>query len=144
MTIAVGTRHTRKWEPVKGHYLAAALGAAVLLGTLVGIGAWQAIGTGTAEKPALPAGAVYLPRNAEPTSTFYIVADEAQAQKVLRGEDDAAQMRAAGANFEQVDDIHVLVANDEAQLEMFLADIANANSIRAQDGLRLMPVVDLR
>jgi hypothetical protein len=144
MTIAVGTKHTGKWELVRGHYLAAALGAAVLVGTLVGVGAWQAIGDSTAEKPAPATGAVYVSRDVEPTPTFYIVADEAQAQKVLRGEDDAAQMRAAGGNFEQVDDVQVLVANDMAQLDMMLIDIANANNIRGQDGLRLMPVIDLR
>ncbi len=144
MTIAVGTTHAGKLGLVKGHYLAAALTAAVLLGTIVGVGAWQAIGTGTAEKAAPAAGAVFVPRDVEPASTFYIVADGAQAQNVMRGADDAALIRAAGGTSEQIDDIHVLVASDRAQLDMMLIDIASANEIRVQDGLLPMPVVDLR
>ena len=144
MTIAVGTRHTRKWEFVKGHFLAAAFGAAVLLGTFVGVGAWQAIGSGTAEKTALPAGAVYVPRNVEPTLTYYIVADEAQAQKVLSAEDAAAQIRAAGGDFEQADDIYVLVANDASDLARMQLGLLDLNRIRVDQGLSEIQVVDLR
>ena len=135
MTIAVGTRHTRKWEFVKGHYLAAALGAAVLMGTLVGVGAWQAIGTGTAEKTALPTWAVQVPRNVDPTLTYYIVADEAQAQKVRWEVDEAAYIRAAGGDFEQADDIYVLVANDASELARTQLGLLDLNRIRVDQGL---------
>jgi hypothetical protein len=87
---------------------------------------------------------VFVPRSVEPALTIYIVADEAQAQKVLRGEDDAAQMRAASGDFAQAGDVDVLVANDQALFERTLGDIATANDIRAQTGLPPMPVVDLR
>ena len=143
MTVAIGHRHTRKLGPLGGH-LVAAIGVGVLLVTLAAAGAWQASGSGPAAKPATPTWAIHAPTNAGQALTYYVVADEAQAQAVQRAEDDAAQVRIADGDFRPAAAVYVVVEHDTSAIAGEQFGLQDLNAIRIAEGLPEIKVVDLR
>jgi hypothetical protein len=133
----------RSFELVHRHLLEAAI-AALVLGLLLGVGVWQTLGRNPAEEPV---PTVALARTTEPAEVpirVYIVVDEAQKEKVLLAEDDAASVRFASGELEANADFDIVVAANNPGLDALLLDLANANDIRIQQGLAPMSVIDLR
>jgi len=147
MTMTVGTTQTGKREFVKGHYLAAALGATLLAATLVGVGAWQAVGSGGGGAVSTPSRGAAVSRTRDDVNVInYLVASQAQAEFIARGEYEAATIRAQSGidDGEPQDEVQVWIVNDEASLAFAMRGFMDANAVRIENGLAETALVDLR
>jgi len=146
MTMTVGTTRTEKREFGKGHYLAAALGATVLLGTLVGVGAWQAGGSDAQGTVSAPHRGVAVSTARDDVSVInYLVASQSQADFIARGEEESAAIRGqSGIDDESQYEVQVWIANDDASQNFAMQGIMDANAVRIEKGLAETALVDLR
>ena len=145
MNLAIQTTTTRTWKEIKAHYVVAACGGVLALAALAGVGTWQAIGSGShgTVAPPLRSAAVVTARPDE-NVTNYLVSSQAQADAVLAAENDAAQIRAEAGDFQPQAHVEVIIANDDASLNLALQGITDANTIRFASGLPEMKLIDLR
>ena len=145
--MTVGTTQAGKREFVKGHYLAADFGTALLVATIVGVGAWQASGSdaqGTVSAPHR--GAAVASTRDDVSVINYLVASQAQAEFIARGEYEAATIRAQSGidDGEPQDEVQVWIVNDEASLAFAMRGFMDANAVRIENGLAETALVDLR
>ena len=145
MNLAIQTTTTRTWKEIKAHYLVAACGGALALAALAGVGTWQAVGSGSHGTVSTPQSSVAVfTARPDVNVTYYLVSSQAQADAVLQGAEDAANIRAMAGDFQPRDQVEVLIAGDGASLALAMQGITDANNIRFQVGLPEMKLVDLR
>ena len=146
MTMTVGTTQTEKQEFGKGHYLAAAFGTALLVATIVGVGAWQASGSDAQGTVSAPHRGVAVASTRDDVSvTNYLVASQSQADFIARGEEESAAIRGqSGIDDESQYEVLVWIVNDEASLAFAMQGFMDANAVRIENGLAETALVDLR
>ena len=145
MNLAIQTTTTRTWKEIKAHYLVAACGGALALAALAGVGTWQAVGSGSHGTVSAPQHSVAVSTTRPDVKvTYYLVSTQAQADSVLQGAEDAANIRAIAGDFQPQYQVEVLFADDDASLNLAMAGITDANNIRQAAGAPEIKVVDLR
>ena len=137
----------RAFKTFRAHYLGAAFAAALLVATLVGVGAWQAVGSGGGGAVSTPSRGAAVSRTRDDVNVInYLVASQAQAEFIARGEYEAATIRAQSGidDGEPQDEVQVWIVNDEASLAFAMRGFMDANAVRIENGLAETALVDLR
>ena len=126
-------------------YILPAVGAALAIAAVAGVGVWQASDGGDgAETPAATAVQPYTftAGATEDVPTLYIVGSDEQAAAVRFGLDELNNIRATGSIGSVADDALVVgSAEDEENLKLAILE---TNAIRFALGLPEVEVVDLR
>jgi len=142
MSTAIGTRTFGGWKRYTEQHLRVALAGAIALAAVAGVGAWQAMDSGSNAVTSTPRRAFTNLAKDEPNLTYLIVGSEAQAERVLLGEADAAAIRAPNGDKSTGEKVEVLVA--PAGDANRIPAIIDLNNTRAALGLPEAQVKDLR
>ncbi len=141
MNLAIGASTVGTWKRYTGQHLRVALAGAVALAAVAAVGTWQSMdnGGGTAA-PAFRGSSIGLTKSVDQPFTYYVVASQDDATKVLFGEDEAARIRQAeGDSFGPAFEVIIAPAGNG-----YMPMITDLNAVRLAGGLGEVLVVDLR
>ena len=129
---------------VKAHYFLAAGFAVLALTAVAAAGSWQMSGDSAGSASMAPRQTAGATVEREPTHTFYLVPSQEWVTRVVMENDLAAAIRVDEGDFGAPDVAYVEVVSDAASLDRVMRDFTYLNTIRFDNGLSEVTLVDLR